>query len=164
MENFDFNGELLAAQSDLLYFAYKLTADREKARDLLQETLLKALANKDKYNSDVNFKGWLFVIMRNTFINDCRMEMNHPCISYSTYCMQCRDEPWQAGADADHDAKEIQKALQKIPKEHYIPFKMYVDGFKYREIAEEMGLTLGTVKSRIFYCRKKLKTLLNDFV
>lgn len=164
MENFDFNCELLAAQNDLLCFAYKLTADREKARDLLQDTLLKALANKDKYSSDVNFKGWLFVIMRNTFINDCRMESNRPCVSDSIFYLQCRDEPWQESTDTSHDAKEIQKALQMVPKEHYIPFRMYVDGFKYREIAEEMGLTLGTVKSRIFYCRKRLKELLNDFV
>ena len=59
MKTFNFTQDLLNIQSELLRFAYKLTADREEANDLLQETSLKALDNEDKYTPDTNFKGWM---------------------------------------------------------------------------------------------------------
>ena len=69
MNSITFQKDLLGVQSDLLRFAYKLTSDREEANDLLQETSLKALDNEDKYVPDTNFKGWMYTIMRNIFIN-----------------------------------------------------------------------------------------------
>lgn len=68
MKEFNFEKELLGVQDELFRFAYKLTANREKAEDLLQDTLLKAMLHKESYNKNTNFKGWLFIIMRNTFI------------------------------------------------------------------------------------------------
>lgn len=72
MKSFNFTNDLLNIQSELLRFAYKLTADREDANDLLQETTLKALDNEEKYIPDTNFKGWMYTIMRNIFINNYR--------------------------------------------------------------------------------------------
>ena len=72
MSTYSFRKDLLAVQEELLRFAYKLTADREEANDLLQETSLKALDNEDKYEPDTNFKGWMYTIMRNIFINNYR--------------------------------------------------------------------------------------------
>ena len=69
MNSVSFKKNLLGVQEELLRFAYKLTADREEANDLLQETSLKALDNEDKYIPDTNFKGWMYTIMRNIFIN-----------------------------------------------------------------------------------------------
>lgn len=69
MNNITFKKDLLGVQDDLLRFAYKLTSDREEANDLLQETSLKALDNEEKYTPDTNFKGWIYTIMRNIFIN-----------------------------------------------------------------------------------------------
>ena len=66
MKEFNFEKELLGVQDELFRFAYKLTANREKAEDLLQDTLLKAMLHKESYNKNTNFKGWLFIIMRNT--------------------------------------------------------------------------------------------------
>ena len=68
MNSVSFKKNLLGVQEELLRFAYKLTADREEANDLLQETSLKALDNEDKYIPDTNFKGWMYTIMRNIFI------------------------------------------------------------------------------------------------
>ena len=67
-----FQTRLLGLQNNLLNFAYQLTANREQAQDLLQDTTLKALDNEDKYVDNVNFKGWIFTIMRNIFINNYR--------------------------------------------------------------------------------------------
>ncbi len=72
MNSVSFKKNLLGVQEELLRFAYKLTADREEANDLLQETSLKALDNEDKYIPDTNFKGWMYTIMRNIFINNYR--------------------------------------------------------------------------------------------
>lgn len=77
MKEFNFEKELLGVQDELFRFAYKLTANREKAEDLLQDTLLKAMLHKESYNKNTNFKGWLFIIMRNTLINGYRAEVGH---------------------------------------------------------------------------------------
>ena len=69
MKSLSFKKDLIGVQEELLRFAYKLTANREEANDLLQETSLKALDNEDKYIPDTNFKGWMYTIMRNIFIN-----------------------------------------------------------------------------------------------
>ena len=65
MKTATFAQNLLSMQTELLHFAYKLTADREEANDLLQETSLKALDNEEKYVAETNFKGWIYTIMRN---------------------------------------------------------------------------------------------------
>ena len=72
MNTYSFRKDLISVQEELLRFAYKLTADKEEANDLLQETSLKALDNEDKYMPDTNFKGWMYTIMRNIFINNYR--------------------------------------------------------------------------------------------
>ncbi|MCM1337946.1 MAG: RNA polymerase sigma factor, partial [Candidatus Amulumruptor caecigallinarius] len=62
--------ELMKIQDNLLNFAYMLTSNRDDAYDLLQDTSLKVLANEDKFAENTNFKGWVFTIMRNIFINN----------------------------------------------------------------------------------------------
>ena len=90
MNTYSFRKDLLAVQEELLRFAYKLTADREEANDLLQETSLKALDNEDKYEPDTNFKGWMYTIMRNIFINNYRKINTCPIqISKVGYIRSC---------------------------------------------------------------------------
>ena len=72
MSSKNFQTKLLDLQDNLLNFAYLLTSNRDDAYDLLQDTTLKALDNEDKYVENVNFKGWVFTIMRNIFINNYR--------------------------------------------------------------------------------------------
>ena len=140
MKNFTFRKELVEAQDELLRFAYKLTMDIDEANDLLQETSLKALYNEDKYISDTNFRGWMYTIMRNL--------------------------PQDAGFESTenaYDLKEMHRVVNALAKEYKIPFAMHLAGFKYREIADKLHLPLGTVKSRIFFIRKKLQEELKDF-
>ena len=65
--------------------------------------------------------------------------------------------------EGNYDLKEIRRIVNSLPKEYRVPFSMYVSGFKYREIADKLGLPLGTVKSRIFFTRQRLQKDLKDF-
>ena len=166
MKTFNFPQDLLNIQSELLRFAYKLTADREEANDLLQETSLKALDNEDKYTPDTNFKGWMYTIMRNIFINNYRKVVRDQTFVDQTDNLYHLNMPQDSGFDSTesaYDMKEIHKVVNALPKDYRIPFAMYVSGFKYREIADKLNLPLGTVKSRIFFTRQKLQIQLKDF-
>ena len=154
MNSVSFKKNLLGVQEELLRFAYKLTADREEANDLLQETSLKALDNEDKYIPDTNFKGWMYTIMRNIFINNYRKIVRDQTFVDHTDNLYHLSMPQDSGFDSTegaYDMKEIHRIVGLLPKEYRIPFAMHVSGFKYREIAEKLGLPLGTVKSRIFF-------------
>lgn len=166
MRTANFAQDLLSVQTELLNFAYKLTADREEANDLLQETSLKALDNEDKYAAETNFKGWIYTIMRNIFINNYRKALRDQTYVDQTdnqfYLNQNIDIEGDS-TEGSYDLKEMRRIVNALPKEYRIPFSMYVSGFKYREIADKLGLPLGTVKSRIYFTRQKLQEELKDF-
>lgn len=167
MNSISFKKNLLSVQEELLRFAYKLTADREEANDLLQETSLKALDNADKYIPDTNFKGWMYTIMRNIFINNYRKIVRDQTFVDHTDNLYHLNLPQDSGFDSTegaYDIKEIHRVVNLLPNEYRIPFAMHVSGFKYREIAEKLSLPLGTVKSRIFFTRQRLQGQLRDFV
>ena len=154
MNTYSFRKDLLAVQEELLRFAYKLTADREEANDLLQETSLKALDNEDKYEPDTNFKGWMYTIMRNIFINNYRKIVREQTFVDQTdnlYHLSMPQDSGFASTEGAYDLKEMHRIVNSLPRDYKVPFSMHVSGFKYREIAERLGLPLGTVKSRIFF-------------
>ena len=166
MRTANFAQDLLSVQTELLNFAYKLTADREEANDLLQETSLKALDNEDKYTAETNFKGWIYTIMRNIFINNYRKTVRDQTFVDQTENLYHLNLPQDSGfesTEGNYDLKEIRKIVHALPKEYRVPFSMYVSGFKYREIAVKLGLPIGTVKSRIFFTRQRLQKDLKDF-
>ena len=173
MRTANFAQDLLSVQTELLNFAYKLTADREEANDLLQETSLKALDNEDKYTAETNFKGWIYTIMRNIFINNYRKALRDQTYVDQTdnqfYLNHTVSKEYQNidiegdSTEGSYDLKEMRRIVNALPKEYRIPFSMYVSGFKYREIADKLGLPLGTVKSRIYFTRQKLQEELKDF-
>ncbi|MDE6369389.1 MAG: RNA polymerase sigma factor, partial [Muribaculaceae bacterium] len=76
-----FQAKLLEIQNNMLNFAYTLTSNRDDAYDLLQDTTLKVLDNEEKYVDNVNFKGWVFTIMRNLFINNYRKASRKSTVS-----------------------------------------------------------------------------------
>ena len=166
MNSPEFQERLLDLQSNLLNFAYMLTSDREEAHDLLQDTTLKALDNEDKYIDNVNFKGWVFTIMRNIFINNYRRVVRNQTIVDQTEDLYHLNLPQESGfdtPDGSYTVKEIMKAINSFSDEYRIPFSMHIEGFKYHEIAEKMDLPLGTVKSRIFFARQRLQIILKDY-
>lgn len=161
-----FQENLMKLQDNLLNFAYKLTSNRDDAYDLLQDTTLKALDNEEKYADNTNFKGWVFTIMRNLFINNYRRNTRAATVVDTTENLYHLNLSQDSGLESPEDsfgAQEITSAISEFSDEYRIPFSMHVAGYKYSEIAEEMNLPLGTVKSRIFFARKKLQERFTDY-
>ena len=123
-------------------------------------------SNEDKYTPDTNFKGWMYTIMRNIFINNYRKVVRDQTFIDRTDNLYHLNLPQDAGFESTekaYDLKEMHRVVNTLPKEYKVPFAMHVSGFKYREIAEKLNLPLGTVKSRIFFTRQKLQEELKDF-
>lgn len=166
MSNLEFNEMLLTNADFLKPFAINLTRDTEAANDLYQETLYKALANKEKYNAGTNIKAWLFTIMRNIFINDYRRKAKQKTIFDNTpndFLINQKQASISNAAESDLRIKEINKAIQQLPEIFKTPFLLYFDGYKYNEIAEVLIEPLGTIKSRIHFARKLLKEQISRF-
>ncbi len=153
-------------QSNMLSYALTLTSNRNAAEDLTQETTLKALTNIDKYYDNVNFKGWVFTIMHNLFINDYRRMMRAQTVldnSENLYQLNLPQESGFETPEGSYTYSEIMLVLNSFADEYKIPFSLYFTGYKYDEIAKRLHLPLGTVKSRIFFARKRLQEILKDY-
>ena len=161
-----FQDRIISLQGNLLSFAYQLTTNREQAEDLLQDTTLKALDNESKYVDNVNFKGWIFTIMRNIFINNYRQSVRKATVIDHTedlYHLNLSQDSGLATPEGSYAVKEISVALNSFSDDYRIPFNMFVAGYKDNEIAEKLNLPIGTVKSRIFFARKHLREQLKDY-
>ncbi len=166
MASTEFQNNLMNLRSNLLNFAFMLTSNRDDAYDLLQDTTLKALDNEEKYAENTNFKGWVFTIMRNIFINNYRRASRAATVVDTTDNLYLLNLSQESTIDTPEDtfgANEISEAINEFSDEYRIPFSMHVAGYKYNEIAEHMNLPLGTVKSRIFFARKKLQERFSDY-
>lgn len=160
----NFDQMLLNNTEFLKPFAITLTRDQEQAKDLMQETLYRALANKEKYNVGTNVKAWLYTIMRNIFINNYRRRSKQQTIFDSTpddFLLNLSQGAVANDAVATLNMKEVQEAIDQLPEIFKTPFLLYFDGFKYSEIADMLSEPLGTIKSRIHFARKLLKTQIN---
>jgi RNA polymerase sigma factor (sigma-70 family) len=166
MTAMEFNHKLISLEPNLERFAISLTSDREKAKDLLQDTFMKAIMYRDKFEAFTNLKAWTFTIMKNTFINNYRRAVRENTTMDNTKDLYYINKPRDFGYDSpesDLSVKEIRKAIDNLEDEFRVPFEMHNAGFKYKEIADELNLKIGTVKSRIFFTRKKLMDSLKDY-
>lgn len=161
-----FEQSVLKMQPNLMAFARQLTADRDEAHDLVQDTTLKALNSADKFVDQSNFKGWMLTIMRNTYINNYNRAARRNTIVDSTptqFHLNLVQDSGLHTPDGMCAVNEITKLIAEFPAEYREPFNMHVAGYKYEEIAESLSMPLGTVKSHIFYTRKRLRELLKDY-
>lgn len=161
-----FTDRLLSIQDNLLSFALILTSNRDDAYDLLQDTTLKALDSEDKYTENINFKGWVFTIMRNIFINHYRKAVRNATIVDTTEDLYYLNLPQSDARNTPEDSysvMEINQVIQQFKDEYKVPFSMHIAGYRYQEIADYMHLPVGTVKSRIFFARKRLRRELDDY-
>jgi RNA polymerase sigma-70 factor (ECF subfamily) len=161
----EFNKQLTNLHDKLAYFANTLTQNEEDAKDLVQETYLKALTYREKFEANTNLKAWTYTIMKNTFINNYRRSAKVNMIVDHTadmYLLNSNNISKETSPESVLSHKEISKAVNNLVDEHRIPFKMHYDGYKYKEIAEHLDISIGTVKSRIFFSRKKLMHTLKN--
>ena len=157
---------LVQYQNPLRFYALKLTADEEQANDLLQDTNIKALLNKDKIESSISLKSWLYTIMKNTFINQYRRSLKLTEIKTNIKHQAYLSFPTSTlflAADKTIAIQDIKKEIKMLKEDYRIPFQMKLEGFKYKEIAGHMEINIGTVKSRVFHARKELMSKLKEF-
>lgn len=150
--------------NSLKAFSLKLTGNMIDAEDLYQDTALRIITNADKYNEGTNFKAWAVTIMRNIFINNYRKKVRRNLIIDQTpnnYYINSGDRAVDNEGETDVTFKELMEMVDTLPDDFRVPFLMAYEGFKYDEIADELGSPLGTIKSRIFFARKKLQKLLD---
>ena len=166
MENSIFNAEINTHQSSLKSFALRFTKNLEDANDLVQETLLKAIMYRDLYQDGTNLQAWLYTIMKNTYINGYRRATKKKSFIYTTdeiTSTHLLKSSMHNLAENTFVNEDIFKALNKLDVHHSTPFLRYFEGYKYHEIAEELNIPIGTVKTRIFIARKVLKKALKMY-
>jgi RNA polymerase sigma factor (sigma-70 family) len=160
MENLTLNNEICNHRSCLEAYAMKFTRDVEDANDLVQDTIIKAIRYHNLYTEGTNVRGWLYTIMKNTFINnyrkaDRRNGLIETCEDLSSY--QLYNSADKNKGEGKFMMEDINKALEKLQPEYSKPFLRYFEGYKYHEIAEELKIPIGTVKTRIHMARQILK-------
>ena len=166
MTALEFNHQLITLEEKLSRFAMSLTSNKDDAKDLLQETMLKAITYRDQFVQYTNLKAWTYTIMKNTFINNYRRNVRQNTAFDNTkdlYFLNQNKDTVNVEPDSAYSTQEITKVIDSLEDEFKMPFKMHTEGFKYKEIAQKLDLKIGTVKSRIFFTRKKLMDALKDY-
>lgn len=161
----NFGPEIHQYESILRPFAFNLTKSREATEDLIQDTFYRALSNSEKFLEGTNIKAWLFTIMRNLFINNYRKQKKSNTVtdtSDNQYLLNSTKKIEKNDSERSFLAEDISKAMREVSSDFTEPFMMYFNGFSYQEIAEQLDLPLGTVKSRIFFARKELQSKLKE--
>ena len=168
-----FDQEFLPYIDSMYNFAYRLTFDEDDAKDLVQDTYLKAYRFIESFERGTNAKAWLFRILKNSFINDFRKKSKQPAkVDYNEvetfYNSENVDKPittdLRIEAVQDMIGDEISNALNSLD----IDFRTVIilcdlEGFKYDEMAKILDIPIGTVRSRLHRARNLLKEKLNDY-
>lgn len=165
MTTLQFQEKILSIQKNMFNFALMLTANKDDAEDLLQETTLRVLDNQNKYVDNINFKGWVLTIMRNIFINNYRKVLRNQIFvdqSEDLYHLNISQCSKVNTPEESMTIKEINYAINSLTDELKVSFSMFIAGYKYSEISKKLNLPLGTVKSRIFFAKKELQKILKE--
>lgn len=166
MSTNEFNNQFFDLKAPLNSFAYNLTKNSEDAEDLYQETAFRVITNKEKFRPGTNFKAWCFTIMKNIFINNYRKKVKRNTIVDSTdnlYYINSGSTRVRNEAGSNIVLQELENMVESMDESIKNPFLMHYVGYKYQEIADELDLPLGTVKSRIFFARKEMKDKIKKY-
>jgi RNA polymerase sigma-70 factor (ECF subfamily) len=166
MNALQFQNNLLSIQENMRNFALMLTSNHHDAEDLMQETVLKVLDNKDKFVDNSNFKGWVLTVMRNIFINNYHKIVRSHVLMEQIPDFDGLDVVDEFGLETSEyffQLQELADAINRLGDDLKIPLSMHLSGYKYAEIAESLHIPLGTVKSRIFFARRELQKELGEY-
>lgn len=166
MNKNEFNTLVSKNAESLRTYAFRFTQDNDDAQDLVQDTILKAITYYTKFKEGTNLKGWLYTIMKNTFINDYRR-----VTKLNTYVIQGDQissehlvySSTKNNGEERFVLEDIYQAMSQLDNDYYVPFSMHFKGYKYHEIAEYLAIPIGTVKTRIHLARKSLKNSLKSY-
>lgn len=162
----DFNKQITDERQALKSYALQLTKNLEDANDLVQETLLKAFTYRSKFTEGTNLKGWLYTIMRNSFINNYRKIVRRNTFIDTTDNSYFLDAPGYVTVNEGEQSfltKDLATAIDELPPDLKRTFSLNMEGFKYHEIADELDIPIGTVKTRIFVAKRKLRKKLKTY-
>lgn len=145
---------LVAQIGNLRAFAVSLCGDRERADDLVQETLFKAWNHLDSFEEGTNLKAWLFTILRNTYFSERRRRKREVEDVDGSYAAKLSSSPEQHG---HMDMRDFQEALSGLPDDQREALVLIgAAGFSYEEAAEISDCAVGTIKSRVNRARRRL--------
>lgn len=164
--NNDFDKQMIGEMQPLRNFALSLTHNMDESKDLVQETVLKAYRYKEKFQEGTNLRGWLYTILKNSFINNYRRDAKRNTFLDSTDNTFFIDQPSnriENDAELKFIRKDLHSAIDALPLELKITFTLNAEGYKYHEIAEELNIPIGTVKTRIFVARRILREKLESY-
>ena len=166
MTALEFSYSLEQLSSALKPFALKLTKDMEDANDLMQETMLKAYTNREKFAEGTNLKAWMYTIMKNTFITNYQRMVRRGTFIDTTdnlHYINSNGNVTQNLAYSQFAMTDITREVDNLDQAYRTPFMLHFKGFKYHEIADRLQIPIGTVKNRIHIARKQLKARLNTY-
>lgn len=166
MTKLEFNTMVTKHAESLKMYALHFTHDDEDANDLVQDTVLKAITYYDKFKEGTNLKGWLYTIMKNTFINNYRRFVKISSFVTKSDEISSANLAYSATNNRGENKfvmDDIKQALNSLSDDYYVPFTMYFEGYKYHEIADHLEIPIGTVKTRIHVARKALKKSLKPY-
>ncbi len=162
----EYNTSLGSLEKDLKRYAISLTLDSYIAMDLVQDVYLKAIISKDKLINCINLKSYMFAIMQNTFIESYKGNKIHNPEINNREDLSSIDICYDKGfisPESNYAEGEIEREINLLNDKLRIPFKMHIEGYKYKEIAEYLGIKIDLVRSRISDARQKLKIILEDY-
>lgn len=140
----------------LMRLAYSFTNDTNDAKDLFQETMLKAISKFHQFKPGTNLKAWVTTIMRNAYINQYRKNKRRRAYSLDEYDRDTYAPTEDNMSESNMMSDEIMKQLDTLRPNYKSLLHMIMNGYQYDQIAEHYKLPLGTVKSRIHLARKEL--------
>jgi RNA polymerase sigma-70 factor, ECF subfamily len=156
--DFDFKAELTGAIPHLRAFARSLTGEADRADDLVQDAILRALKAQQQFTPGTNFRAWIFTILRNQYVNQLRRRK---------FVAEPRDGfdfdllPVAASQEAKLEFQDFKRALMLLgDDQREILLMVGASGFSYEEAAEICGCAVGTIKSRLSRARRELTRLL----
>ncbi|WP_421939346.1 sigma-70 family RNA polymerase sigma factor [Pedobacter sp.] len=162
----NFNTEIYQYHLPLYEKAVSYTRDEATAADLVQDTFVKAFRFSDSFQTGSNVRAWLFTILKNTFYNDYRREQKRAAVLVQDAEItnaQLSHSAHENRGNAKFMMEDIQRALSVLPEEARYCFCRYFEGYKYHEIAADLNIPLGTVKTRIHVARELLKRQLKAY-
>lgn len=175
MASDEFETEALRYLDALYRTALRMTRSEADAEDLVQETYIRAFRFRDQFTLGTNMKAWLFRILTNTFINTYRRKVAQPEVTdlegideSSLYRRMADDRAASSSPDPEAELlsrvvdTEVTDALEELPEKFRTAVLLDVEGFSYKEIAEMLGIPIGTVMSRLHRGRKFLQKRLYD--